>query len=375
MTKYEPSCRLMVLLSLVTRGVASSAGSVDNGWGYLSRGLQFSETSFLVERIGSPEILPSDGPIAKLRMSYNMSDEYSGVIVAKDDCSSDLPEGIMDISLVSVVYEGNETFSNITIDVCLNTSAITGSEIYRELDNGDGNFAFCVRGEQYVLPDDNITNSMTVNFEETVYNLTIDTDGDFSFDVDLARESAEEVDETMSFDEYLKVVQCDENRVELTSPEALTQGSILNVCATSRDATIVLVDQIMELKLTQGGGGNEFIAIDNGAETLKSLVISDGTDCVDGVCMVQMILVSKFFAEDEPEDLTLTGSVKLSIPAPSATRRYLEVSRSERGLEATESGFEMNIEVKSEPQTDSSSVPKNMASAYILAGLFYLVMG
>lgn len=352
-----------------------SAGSVDDEWSYIARRMEFSETSWLLERIGVSDITPftSGGSAMSLQMSYNMSQEYGGFVISKYDCSCDLPDDIMDIDVISTRYEGNETLHNVTIELELNTSGITTSDIYTELDDGEGEFAFCVRGELYALPDDNVTNGMLVNFDETVFNITVDTEGEFTSDVDLVREDASEVEDSFDYGNFVEVYQCDENRDPI-SDVALSQGSLLTVCVGSKDESVVLVEEIKDLELTQviTGGSNEFTAIEDGGVVYDSLVTMN---CVNGVCQVQMMLVGKFFAEDDPNDVTLSGSVKLYLPGSSTARRYLEVSSSKRGLEATEGGFEMNIKVESVSQTDSSSGHKNMVIAYVLAGLLYLVMG
>jgi len=347
--------------------------SVDEEWSYTARRMEFTETSWLVERIGDHELLPLvGGGLVNLQLSYNMSKQYCGVRVVKYDCRSDLPDGIMDVDIFALEYM--EDFNNVTINVELNTSEIITSDIYTEQD-GEGGFAFCLRGELYVLGGDDISNSLLVNFDETLFNITVGMSGEFSLGdhVDLERQGPGFYEQTMDYDEFVEVYQCDENRDELASVEALSQGSILTVCAASKDPSVVIIDQIMELKLTQGI--NEFIAIESGVETYDSLVTSDGADCVDGICMVQMMLVGKFFVEDDPDDVDLTGRVKLSIPDASAGRRFLEVSPSERGLETTEGSFELEIKVKSASQTDSSSGYKIMPSMFIVAGLLYLVMG
>jgi hypothetical protein len=378
MTKLELWCRCALLLSVVTKGSARSTGSEIYPSGNAASRVLVKASDWTVERIGETNVsfYEKNSEIVNVTMSFNMSDKFAGVIVYEDDCKTDLPDGTLEANLVSVDWAGeDDPFKTANIALGLNTSSIMG-------DSSKESFGFCVKGEVYELADStNVTDRFVVNFHETVYNLTMDLNAEVVFDLNanVERLSAEGVDESITYSEFIDAYLCDEER-EVTDPTPYSQGNVLNLCVTSKDDKVVTVTEISDLALSQGNGEVTFNAIEKSDVKYDSLVTSDGTNCPKGVCMVKVVLVAIFFSEEDPDDIKVSGSVKLEIAGAGtggvvSERRYLEAASIERKLEASAVGFDLVLQLESAAaQADSSVGRKSMASAHILAVALYLMM-
>jgi len=228
------------------------------------------------------------------------------------------------------------------------------------MENG-GYLPFCVKTALYEA-------EYMVNFDEVVFNLTIDLTagiGNFKLSVDLERKEADEHTDTLDYSSYVYAYLCTDDRKEITNPPPFSQGSVMSICVTSTDTSYVLIDEIQSLTVKQDEA--QFDAITNGKPTVTSLVASDGKDCILDVCNAKVMLLAKFFEVDAPNDIAIIGSVKMRFPS-SPTRRFLKASLGSGSVpDVNEGSFGINVKLE-KPRDVVSSASKNSVMIYSVIG-------
>ena len=206
--------------------------------------------------------------------------------------------------------------SLIDVDI----SKMNNTESWTDLPGGalGGVFDLCLLSAIYfVLPDD--TNEM-MNFANTNITVTVEMDANFEIiSIDAERKDATEENLTLDYSEYVTSYQCEEGSegVELAGQE-YSQGDELKICVKSSSPDIVQVRSIKSLTLSQAGtgAGADFAYITDGAVADVEIASTacDASISPAHLCHADMQLLGRYFAVDEPGDLTASGSVELTFP-------------------------------------------------------------
>jgi hypothetical protein len=158
--------------------------------------------------------------------------------------------------------------------------------------------------------------------------------------IDAEEEDAIEDNLTLDYSKYVSAYQCSEGSedVELIGQE-YSQGDELKICVKSTDSSIVQVGSIKSLVLSQAGtvAGADFAYITGGvvADVVIASTACDTSISPAHVCHADMQLLGRYFAVDEPGDLTASGSVELTFP----TGRRLTVDAPITGIRGGQEDF------------------------------------
>jgi hypothetical protein len=131
---------------------------------------------------------------------------------------------------------------------------------------------------------------------------------------------------TTDYETFVEAYQC--SRGDLFTPIptnqqiSFTQGEVLTICATSNNNDIVNVNGFEDLHISQSNSDDMYSYIVNG--DYDSEIISTGCESSasnDGiVCYAEILLLSRFFREEFPLPLTVSGVVNLELAVYSDTR-------------------------------------------------------
>ena len=243
----------------------------------------------------------------------------------------------------------------------------------------------CLESAVYFELPDGTTEKM--NFANTNVTVTVEMDANFNIAaIDTERKEATKEDLALDYSDYLSAYQCAEGSegVELTAGQQYSQGDGLKICVKSLSPDIVQVESIKSLTLSQAdlgaGAGDPFNYISDGevADAEIASTTCAGTTLI--VCHVDMQLLGRYFAVDEPGDLTATGSVELTFP----TGRRLTVDdvsivggirggggdliARRIGEKSEDSSFNV-VKVSLEPVDGSGSASFYGATAVLMSGL------
>ena len=165
----------------------------------------------------------------------------------------------------------------------------------------------------FILPDD--TNE-TMNFVNTNLTLTVEMDANFEVtSIDAERKDATKENLNVDYSQYVTAYQCTNTNLVTETIGEYSQGDDLKICVTSINPSIVQVESIKSLALSQAGAdpGAEFAYITGGLPVDDEIAATDCDDSISPhVCHADMQLLGRYFAVDEPGDLTASGSVELT---------------------------------------------------------------
>ena len=220
-----------------------------------------------------------------------------------------------------------------------------------------GSFDLCLESAVFFVLPDSVTNEK-MNFVNTNLTLTVEMDVNFEITtINAERKDATKEDRTLDYSKYVTAYQCTAANLASETVGEYSQGDELKICVTSTDSNIVQVESIKSLTLSQAAGpgaGQEFDYITNGvvADDEITATLCEGTAPV--VCHADMQLLGRYFAVDEPGDLTAFGSVELTFD----TGRRLTVDVPITGIRGGELAFEdsarRSMEEKNKKKPDDS---------------------
>ena len=261
-----------------------------------------------------------DSGDAIITIPYNISHRDKSFEYFKEDCKEPLSHSILDSYISDLT--GSDGFIQFNNNFILDSAEVIfgpdRDNIYAGNTETGGNATLCVVQSIYLTSD----KVEVIHFLETVIDLSYNlATGNFKVeDIGADRKDATKEDLNIDYGQYLKAYQCDESNptVELdTGGKTYEQGSVLTICVRGDDSNIVDVANVENLLLTQENTV-EFNYIEDGSFNTEIV----NRDCThpDKICVVSLQLLGRFFSEENPPDLQVTGDVSLSFPV-STTRR------------------------------------------------------
>jgi hypothetical protein len=218
-----------------------------------------------------------------------------------------------DLSLGS----GNIAY-NSTIGVDISILNTTG--YLKALPGGGlgGSIDMCLESAVFFDLPGNVEEKM--NFVNTNLTLTVEMDANFEITtINAERKDATKENLTLDYSQYVSAYQCTATDLETAITGEYSQGDELKICVTSTDTSIVQVGSIKSLALSQaaggagGAGGAEFAYITGGLAVDDEIAATDCDKSISPhVCHADMQLLGRYFAVDEPGDLTASGAVELT---------------------------------------------------------------
>jgi hypothetical protein len=251
--------------------------------------------------------------------------KFLEVNLYQSDC-----EGASDASLA---FTEGIVGDNLDVDVEIIQANIGQSVHYQDVGVSQGSIGFCLRVDyNYIDADDN---TESINFYETNVTITVDLTSNFTLTgITLGRTAADSEAADAELDYPVEAYICLDDNSEVTDPDPLAQGSILQVCIKIDDSVTtenILVEDILTFVITQPDSTNtetSYPVTNTVADPL-----TDKTCRESGICNVKNQLVTKFFVDTNPGDLRVDGVAILAFgkaslmpsSAPTDARRRLRV--------------------------------------------------
>jgi len=254
--------------------------------------------------------------------------------VLKPDCINQFQKDVGDAFSVFDIDEvslGNG-FISYKSKIVVDISKLNNTNSWKALPSDravGGVFDLCLESAVYLLMPDKPKEKM--NFVNTNLTVTVEMDANFQVTtINAERKDATQENLNLKYSDYVKAYQCtNANLVTETAGRVYSQGDDLKICVKSTDPNIVQVGSIKSLALSQAGpdAGQEFSYITNGAAVNDEIAATDCDQSISParVCHADMQLLGRYFAVDEPGELTAFGSVELTFPTSSSRRLTVNV--------------------------------------------------
>ena len=282
--------------------------------------------------------------------AYNISDRDYNIEVFKDDCST--PSD--DLTLTTTVDSKSSGQNHLEASFLYNQTVIQFSNLWTASITG-GDVDFCVKLSLY----SNSSGGILLNFIETIYNIEVDLTAGFSTTAEVLRTAAGNggVERIMT-DENITVYQCNDSFEEMPLPPPLAQGDALQICIMTDNDSLFKVGAVEDVTISQ----NETKAFDYVTSFVDSHWAVSSCMAINSTmskCKVKMQLIGAYFSDVYPNNITVSGSVKLDYVG----RRRLGYVGGEhsvdemRRLEKAEvTRFNMEVSLTSEQMESASDV-------------------
>jgi len=297
----------------------------------------------------------------------------------EEDCLT-APTGLDNFPLVfdSAMLAFDATTFEATLKWTYNQTKVESSSIWTATSTG-GYSKFCIRVNNY-LEENSDPFSREINFLEVIYRIDVENTAGFEATIDIEREDATDGGtDNINYDEDMEVYQCDDSYSEIVSPPALFQGDFLQICVTTTDGSLFGIHSIKELDVDQAGD-DLYPYVDGFLDSplaASSCILSNTTAAV---CKTKMQLISAYFDETDPDDLTVSGVAKLdyvgrrlSVDLPINLRFDNPQVDGRKLEEEIDGGFGLNVQLASGAGSDASALSMggvlSAAMAFLATGL------
>jgi hypothetical protein len=207
----------------------------------------------------------------------------------------------------ALVFVNNTDGDVLNIDLDIVQETITTSPHYEEITTAEAAISFCLRVDYNYIAG--VDPAESINFYETNVTITVDLTANFTLTGIVAeRTLADSEAADIKLDYPVEAYICEDDNSLVAIPDALTQGSFLQVCVKI-DGNVttdnILVEDILTFVVSQPGN-----LLSTDSETITDSVADPLTDKVcreSGICNVKTQLLSKFFTETSPSVLQIDG--------------------------------------------------------------------
>jgi hypothetical protein len=207
----------------------------------------------------------------------------------------------------ALVFVNNTDGDVLNIDLDIVQETITTSPHYEEITTAEAAISFCLRVDYNYIAG--VDPAESINFYETNVTITVDLTANFTLTGIVAeRTLADSEAADIKLDYPVEAYICEDDNSLVAVPDALTQGSFLQVCVKI-DGNVttdnILVEDILTFVVSQPGN-----LLSTDSETITDSVADPLTDKVcreSGICNVKTQLLSKFFTETSPSVLQIDG--------------------------------------------------------------------
>ncbi len=316
-----------------------------------------------LERIGTSRLkFTEELNTAEISLDYNISLRDFNISLREVDCSTPVDETVATAS--GSVTQTSLRHANLTIDIDLNQENIASSPIWSNVTVGQGLVELCVRVDllQPIL-------GVSVHFHETRMSISVNMVQGFQVEnVDVDRESPDEEAGDAEVDYTLIACQCN-LQFECVALN-LTQGSQALICVQSLDDGVEIL-AIDSLTFAQGSYSIDSI-VDGQVDQFTSVSLDDGR------ARIRNQLLSVFFEQINPEDVTASGFALLGFTEEGGRQRLLRTKitnllANERAVEE-DASFELSLAVKSSLIDNSGATNSVLSFTTIMIGFATLLM-
>jgi hypothetical protein len=313
------------------------------------------------------DIMPEDGYPS---IAFDDTNEDSEVIFKYNFTGALTDRKFLDVKLykndcitaadASLAFTNTTSGDELDVELDIIQETISDSVHYQDLNGTAAIIGFCLRVDYNYVDGDGLTES--INFYETNVTITVDLTANFTLtEISADRTSADSEAANADLAYPVEAYICLDDNSEVTNPEALAQGSFLQVCVRIDDNVVtdnIRVEDILTFVVSQPDG----TATDS--ETISNAVADPLTDKVcreSGICNVKTQLQSKFFTDVNPTDLRIDGVAVLAfgkaslMPSSSPTVGTPAVRRLRAPIRGLLTGDDVKAFVAAQQQQQSNN--------------------
>lgn len=291
----------LLLLLLFCGSIGQSASQFEASIWEIDLQEDFPTIDFDPNRTNQQVILQYDGPVLN-------SDRSVEATLFLDDCQRK-PFLLAKSVFANITNTTDDGQLRVTVEIDQET--VTRSRYFTEIDTAEGRISFCLRLDYFYQ-------GIGLNFHETVINVDVNLSANFTISVETDKVVATRNVASASLDYPIIAYFCDDSNAELDDFPVLTQGDILQVCVQIDEDQVqsnVYVKDILNLRLEQDQLDTVFVT-NPIVDTVEDAVTAN--ICAFGICNIRMLLVSQWFVEPEPDNISLIGIALLAFGVPGA---------------------------------------------------------
>ena len=282
--------------------------------------------SFEIHSTGNITGTATSGTTIEILAPYNASSREHNTTVLSADCITPFTGTAADAFTVTTTADvpSGDGFIAYNSTIVVDISKVNNTAYWNELSDGamGGVFDVCLESAVYfVLPaPDNKQEKM--NFVNTNLTLTVEMDANFEVTtINAERKDAKQEEVRVDYSDYVEAYECVESDlVNKANNQEYSQGDELKICVKSKNPSIVQVDGIQRLTLSQDVDTttDDFTYITGGSPVSSEIAATDCDKSISpNVCHADMQLLGRYFEDESPGELTATGSVELSFSGGS----------------------------------------------------------
>lgn len=313
-----------------------------------------------LERTGTSRLaFTEELDTAEISLDYNISLRDPSISLFETDCSTPVDETVA--TAIGGVAQTSLKHANLTVNIDVIQENITSSPIWSNLTLGQGVVELCVRVD-LLEPDLGVS----VHFHETRLSISVNMVQGFQVDnVDIDRETPDEEDGNAAVEYTLIACQC--NLEYECVALNLTQGSQALICVQSLDDGVEIVG-IESLTFSQGSYSIDSIA-DGQVDQFTSVSLDDGR------ARIRNQLLSVFFEQISPENVSATGFALLGFTEQGGRQRLLRAKITNLlADEQEDASFSLLLGVKSSLIDNSGAINSVLSFTTIMIGIATLFM-
>jgi len=278
------------------------------------------------------------GDTILVSLSFNTSNRDHGASVYAEDCVTPFDSNnYFDVYTSNPSSNDPDGFIQFNTILKMNITALNGTGYWKPFTDGNrgGWFQACV--QTYLNFTDMSTlgcanSEQKVNFTNTLLNISLSLASEFTSEKngnEIQKLDVTEEDVDTDYSDEITVFECEDPDpyTQLTG-RTYRQGENIMICATTTDTNLVQVEEFNNILVSQGGTPYNYIKNGLYNPEITTPVCLDGTGSNQGrVCYAKLVLLARFFPDNNPNDLTISGSVFV-IRDGQRLRRNLQMSLS-----------------------------------------------
>jgi hypothetical protein len=249
---------------------------------------------------------------SEIRFKYN----YTGIVtdnkylkysIFQGDCVTEGSPGALEV-LDEITIANDKEYQ---FDVNVLQATITETPEYTDIDVTSAVINFCVRVDYYYDENGKTTpgGEDSINFHETNVTISIDLTANFTLTaVNVQRIDADAVDEDVQLDCEVQAYFCDESSNPVSPEPTYQQGALMTVCVqiAESDKDLYHLNDVLEMSIEQE---KTLSAINDVSQVVANQLATGLSDkkCKNGICNIRHQLASKFFNEQSPNALDISG--------------------------------------------------------------------
>ena len=255
-----------------------------------------------------------------IRLPFNSTNRKIGALGFEKDCitafnTTDYPYFITDTTTPSSTHPDGYIQFNTTLE--MNVTSINSTKYWNTFTDGTrgGWVEACI--ETFLTFEDNIDlgnddSPEKVVFRNTVLNISVSLSATYEVDaIDVEREGVASEIVSTDYSKFITAYECDETDLYARKTTTYNQGDEITICVRDDSTDIVQVEEFVDLVVAQSNVSS-YNYINNrirNPDITTPVCVDGSTASTRRVCYAKIRALARFFGSENPDDLTISGSV------------------------------------------------------------------